>query len=118
MNGLPSTVDLTPLKNKRIEQICFGAWVVIFNIEGGIRIAVEGDCAITSAAGLLRRIEDCKTNATDLCRFVGSEVQDAERDANGGLTLKFRAGETLHILNSRDAYESFQLHIGDHVYVA
>jgi len=118
LNGLPITIDLSPLLGKELVQVCIGAFQFILNFDADVRIAVEGTCVYCSPKDVPIEIDNYREQASLLCSLVGTQISSAERDSNGGLDLHFANGATLQILNSSHEYESFQVHVGQQFYVA
>lgn len=118
MNGLPITIDLVALIGRELIQVCIGAFQFILNFDVDVRIAVESSCVYNSASGASTKIINYSEGASRLCELIGMQVASADRGGDGGLILRFTNGAKLQILNSNLEYESFQVHIKPHTYVA
>lgn len=117
MNGLPITIDLSPLIGRLLSQVCFGEFQFILNFDADVRIAVESKCVYDSPSGTFE-IENYLDESSRLCKLIGNQVISAKRDVEGGLLLRFANESGLRILNSNPEYESFQVHIKQNTYVA
>lgn len=118
MNGLPPSVDLTPIIGAEIIQICFGKFQFALNFDLEVRIVVESTCIYISSLGASEIIEDYPKAASQLCELLGLQVEGIERSIDGGVVLKMTGGKRLEILNSSRTYESFQIEIGKLLHVA
>jgi hypothetical protein len=118
MNGLAPTVDLNPLIGRQLTQLCFGAWNVAINFDGDIRIVVESAIVVAAGTSAPMRVESFRDSASVLCESIGQDLLDAERTVEGGLAIRFASGVQWTIENSVKEYESFQLHVGNQVFVA
>lgn len=118
MQGLPDTVDLAPLVEEEVSQLCFSQHQFIINFASDKRIAVESGSTYSPPAGPSVDVTSYPEVATALCGLLGKSIRTASRDAQGGMELSFSDGSGLHIRNDNDGCESFQVHIPPHVYVA
>ena len=118
MKGLRIDVDLDVMVGSVITQVCFGGFHFTLHFDKDIRLTVESDCELIMRSGVTTRIDDYRIESTRLCGLIGAQISAADRDASGGLILRFKSADVLHIMNSKVAYESFQLHVGSKVYVA
>jgi hypothetical protein len=117
MNGLTAEVDLTPLVNRQLVQLCFGAWNVALLFDGPVRITVESAVVIVPPHGRSRRTEEFRAGASDMCSLIGLTVVSASRSSEGGMTLRLSDGTELQIENASSGYESFQVQIGNQTFV-
>jgi hypothetical protein len=117
MKGLPTNVDLEPLFRARVIQLCFGENEVQVHFDKGARVVVESEMLYRTAASTETRISKYAAAATVLCRMPGQQVVTANREADGGLSLRFDGGDELHVLNDSVQCESFQIHIAGKTYV-
>jgi len=118
MNGLPKDINLQPLIGAELLQVCVGRFQYILKFDLDITIATECRCWFITGQGEKLVISDNVENASLVCSLINQNVTHAEIDSYGGLLLKFSNHATLHILNDTENYESFQIHIGDNIYVA
>jgi hypothetical protein len=117
MDGLTEGIDLTPFVGRQLGAARFGVVVIAFLFDGS-EVVVESDIALTSADGSSKVISDFRASATDLCQLVGQEVIGAERTPNGGLLMQMSSGMSVEFRNSNTRHESFQLNIGNKIFVA
>lgn len=87
MNGLPHSIDLSPLIGRQLVQLCFGAWTVALMFDGPVRIVVESKIEISDTGGLSYSSENFCQDASLLCRLIGSTVNRAVRMNDGGMQL-------------------------------
>jgi len=119
MNGLPPGIDLTSIVGRQLDVVSFARWTVVFVFDDrAVRIAVEGTIRISGQSLKPCEIDDYRANATSLCQFIGATIEAAVRTANGGMELGMSSGDRITFENSKTGYESFQLHIGETVFVA
>jgi Family of unknown function (DUF6188) len=117
MKGLPSNVDLAPLSGTEVIQICFGATQLQIHFANQSSIFVESEVVFVNADGEVR-IEDYSQAASLLCRILGDRTLAATRREDGGLLMTFAGGITLQVLNDSARFESFQVRVAGHTYVA
>lgn len=118
MQGLPDTAELGPLVGEEVSQICLSQFQYIIRFASEKQIAVESGGTYTPSAGQPIEVTSYATVATELCGLLGRSIRTAVRDADGGMKLSFSDGSLLHIRNDNRGYESFQVHIPPHTYVA
>ncbi len=118
MNGLTENIDFSPIVGLEIGQICFGAWTVIINFDGPVKIVIESNIILSTRGGELRAIQNYRAEANALCNLVGLIVSKVYRTPSGGMKLSMSSGTDIEVTNSSTQYESFQIHIGNQVFVA
>lgn len=117
MNGLPPTVDLSSLVHATVSQVCVAAFQFIINFDVDARVAVESGCEYSGPTGVAS-VTSYPQAAAQLCELIGKSVQSATRENDGGLFLLFTDGTSLRVLNDNERHESFQVHLGERVFVA
>lgn len=117
MNGLPSNIDLTPLSATEVIQICFGTAQLQIHFANQSSILVESGVVFVNADEEVQ-IEDYSQAASLLCGILGDRTLAATRREDGGLLVTFAGGITLHVLNDSTRFESFQVRVAGHTYVA
>jgi len=118
MEGLSENVDLTPLVGRQVESLLFGFGHIIMRFDDRVSIGVECTILMETSSGHVHRIEDFRADAVELCGVMGLSIVDAKRTPSGGLSLRLSSGTRMEIENSNSHYESFQIYIGDQVFVA
>ena len=120
MDGLPQGIDLKPLIGATVIEVCFGTHQFTVKLDGGDRIAVEGDCRIISPDRGLSNITGATYahHASELSQVLGETVVAATRRDDGGISVLFGSGVELQFLNDSREYEAFQLYLGKHIYIA
>lgn len=118
MNGLPININLEQLSGAELQQICIGNYQCILNFDKDITISIESDCLFYSSKGEKFTMSNYAKEASVLCSLIGNRISCANRNDDGGLIIKFSNHAILYILNSSYEYESFQLTIHGHLYVA
>ncbi len=118
MNGLPRSIDLTGLIGAHLIQLCFGENEFQIHLDSDAKIVVESRVTMRSGPSGETRIDDYAQAASVICSLLGTQIQFATRTDDGGLLLRFDSGTELRVLNSNTEYESFQVHLGGHIYVA
>ena len=121
MQGLPKTIDLTPLVWREIQEISahkFGAQLS-FDIENPrISIGIESSEVIfTDSNGIATKIDDLRTKGGVLLLLLGLTVESATRREDGGLTLDMSSSIRVEVINDSPMYEVLQLQIGDNLIV-
>jgi hypothetical protein len=117
MKGLPSNIDLTPLSAAMVSHLCFTVAQVQIHFDNGNSIVIESAMVVVSSEKETR-IEDYPQGASLLCGFLDDRVLVATREEDGSLLVRFEGGSALHVLNDSRQFESFQVHVAGHTYVA
>ncbi len=118
MDGLRADIDLSPLIDLELFQVCIGKYQFTLNFDKNVSISIGCDCLYDSGGGEKLSISDYVENATLLCGLIGCAMSHATRTDDGGLLIKFSNGATLHLLNDTPYYEAFQLDIHGNLFVA
>jgi hypothetical protein len=82
------------------------------------KVMVESECVLRGMSADPIRVEEYASAASSLCRLLGARVLSASRTDDGGLLLRFMNGAELEVLNDSSDTESFQIHLGERIYVA
>ena len=101
--------DLSFLLKKSLEQICFGSYQITFNFSEGVSVSVESRLILVSAKNGVSEFGQPYSKADGLLELLGTEVVNAQAEANGDLSLEFSNKSTLKVLNENSAYESYQI---------
>ena len=118
MNGLPENIDLNKLTGVELLQISIGRFQCILNFDKNINISIESECLLFPIQGEKIVVSNYVENAAHLCNLIGNNILNTERGDDGGLLIKFSNNVFFRIFNSNTDYESFQLNIQGHLYVA
>lgn len=119
MQGLPEGVDLRPLAGAMVSQVCISSAQFILRMDSEAHIDVESTCRYRrSSGGVAIEISSYASAAASLCELLGDSIRSAGRDRDGGLSIEFASGAVLQVMNDNREYESFQVHLPPHVYVA
>ena len=101
--------DLSFLLEKSLEQICFGSYQIRFNFSEGVSVSVESRLILVTAENAESEFDQPYSKADGLLGLLGTEVVNAQAEANGDLSVEFSNKSTLKVLNENSAYESYQI---------
>lgn len=118
LKGLPCDIDLSPLVGRQLSQVSIGRWTLALHFEEAFRLTVESAILLTGKAGSSQTIEDFRADASAICVLIGEDVLDAKRTLSGGCALRLSSGVRLEAVSVDNGYESFQVCLGDQVFVA
>jgi hypothetical protein len=118
MKGLPRDIDLTPLVQSTVIQLCFGLHQLQIHFDNACQIIIEGACELQQSGQPALRIEDFVSSGSALCGVIGERTRSATRTESGGLLLMFEDGAKLECLRDTDAFEAFQIVMGGDIFVA
>jgi hypothetical protein len=114
MYGLPSDVDLSFLVGAEVIQVCIGSQQAqIHFFPEGVSIFVETDMTFRSPAGRVSRYESVPESAPSLVTLLHDVVKQARAETPRILRLEFSSGAVLHIEDTSEHDESFQIKHGD-----
>jgi hypothetical protein len=118
LKGLPSDIDLSPLVGRQLSQVSIGRWNAALHFGEAIRLTVESAILLTGKSGYSQTIEDFRADASAVCVLIGEDVLDAKRTLSGGCALRLSSGVRLEAVAVDNGFESFQICLGDRVFVA
>jgi hypothetical protein len=107
MFGLPENFDANGFIGKTLEIVTFGQYNTSLTFSDGYLVDIEGKISINSGAPV-----DLPDSLPQLYPLINHTIQRAQASANGTLTLIFENETALHILDSNDHFESYQLTLG------
>ena len=117
MNGIPSSLDLTPFHGSSLDQIALGQYIVQFRFSGDQprEIGVEGRWELRSASGAVvdSAQENVSREAYRVHALLGRTVVKSEVNAPKSFALHFDSGHMLEIFDDDPRYESFSIQPGD-----
>ncbi len=116
MKGLPSTIDLAPLSDAELIQLCFGVAQVQFHFSNQTSVTAESAIVVRAPSGE-QRVEDYVQGASLLASLLGNRLLGAVRKEDGGVLLRFEGGRDVRVLNDSAQFESLQIRIGGQTYV-
>lgn len=121
MQGLPKTIDLTPLIGCRIQGISihkFGVQLLFDDKDPSLRISIESDVIFSDPQGQVTFSHDeFPKSGSSLWRLIDLTVEKAARRDDGGLVLNMSSDIRLEILNNSPVYEAFQIYLGKDIIV-
>ncbi len=111
MYGLKTDVDLSPLKHKRLIQICFGAHDLILNFEDEYSILVTSTIRLRfDKIETYLEANDFSSMATALMSIVNCQITDVCVVDSQTLKLVFSgASISLELVDDCANYESFTI---------
>jgi len=101
--------DLSFLLKKSLEQVCFGSYQISFNFSEGVSVSVESRLILTTDKNEVSEFSQPYSKADGLLDLLGTEVVNAQAEANGNLSLEFSNKSILKVLNDNSKYESYQI---------
>lgn len=101
--------DLSFFVGKAVDQICFGSYQITLNFSEGVSVSVESRLILTTARNAVAEFAQPYSRADGLLDLLGTEVVNAQAEANGDLSLEFSNKSTLKVPNENSAYESYQI---------
>jgi len=116
MHGLSKEVNLTFLKAKQLELICFAAYSIYLHFDDKIIITIEG--------AFQHSIQGNKTQSlkctfplvgSNLMRLLTQKVKEVRNQSDGTLELDFSNGDVLIIYGDNGPYEAYHIKHGEHV---
>jgi hypothetical protein len=113
MYGLPKNFDLTTLKGRHLELICFAAYSVYLHFENHLLITVVGAFRHIMAGEVVGDPGRFPLSESRLMRLLTHEVKEIQGQTDGTLHLTFSNGDTLVIFGDNGPYESYHIKHGD-----
>ena len=117
MYGLAIGTDVAGLEGRTLEQVALGQNEVQLRLSSSASICIEGDFSVTPAGGVPTLYERPTDAAQALADLLGAAVAIAEVAEPGVLRLQLTDGTQVHVLDSNDHHESFQIRIGERLVV-
>jgi len=118
MHGLPANEDLSFLRDKDRELICFAAYQVNLHFEEKLLITILGSFRHQVAG---RSAAACDLGfplqTSELMRLLTHKIQEIRTERVGTLSLAFSNGDQLIIEGDNGPYESYHIQHGDRLIV-
>lgn len=112
MYGLDKEVDLSPMVNKSIEQICVGQYQVTVNLSDRISISIEAAFKIRNPHGDVHEVQPNQPETSQgLLSIIGEKVITATLRPPGGVDILLSDGSGLLISDSNREFESYTIDI-------
>ena len=99
MYGLPNHTDLSFLRGRELQQVCFGRWQVILHFDGAVSISIES----------LYEIDAQPADRLKMLELIEARVLEASAAGHGAIKIRFADGRTLQILDSKQEFESYRI---------
>jgi Family of unknown function (DUF6188) len=115
--GLPKDLDLTFLKDAILIQVCFGRNEVILRFDREISITIESTFRVQDSDGIESFFDTSLPAAKSLVSLISDAVVGVGGDCNRSLLLKFSSGSSLEVYDSSQEFESYQIQVGEDIYV-
>lgn len=113
MYGLSKEVDLSPMVDKSVEQICVGQHQVTVSFSDRISISIEAAFKIRNLHGDVHEVQpDQPKTSRGLLSIIGEKVVTATLRPPGGVDILLSDGSGLFISDSNSEFESYTIDIG------
>jgi hypothetical protein len=118
MYGLPQNIDLSFLKERKLESVCFAAYQVNLHFDNGAMISIFG----TFRHFIIGEDSAGKTaqfplSSSNLMRLLTQTVTKVQSQADGTLELAFSNNDTLVIYDDTKQYESYHIKNGERLII-
>ncbi|MFQ5502455.1 MAG: DUF6188 family protein [Phycisphaerae bacterium] len=118
MHGLPVGVDLSFFRGRQLLQVCVGLNDVILNFDNGVSLSIQTSISHHSSTGKATIYEEYTPAATMLMSLLHQTIVGVRGDKKGTLHLEFSEGDCIHVYDSSEQYESYQIkHRGGEIIV-
>jgi len=118
MYGLPQDIDLSFLKGRQLESICFAAYQVNLHFDNGAMISIFGTFRhfiIGENPG--GKAAQFFLSGSNLMRLLTQTVKKVQRQTDGTLELAFSNDDNLLIYDDTKQYESYHIKNGERLIV-
>jgi len=106
MNGLPSDFRTAFICGRTLNSLVVGRYVVNLFFSEDCVISVEGAVSLDK-----RERIDLPSSILYLFQVIDRKVVSASSTTEGTLSLVFDSGETLHIYDSNERHESYNISV-------
>lgn len=114
MYDLPKGMTFEFLRDRELELLCFGPYMVTLHFEGGIQLQIEGLFThITTEGRVAPEASRFPLSELQLMRLLLQRITQVAVKRNGTLTLRFGNGDTLVIDGNVGPYELYNLNHPD-----
>jgi hypothetical protein len=109
--GLSKDIDLRFLNQRQVEQVAVGVYQVIFGLDEGVRISVEGQFRYFDgqAEWTWKPEPGAEQIAARTVALLGATIESFESHEDGTLALLFSNGHRLTILDTSKEYQSYDI---------
>jgi hypothetical protein len=102
MFGLPKEFDPSFLRGRTLDMVCFTLHQANLHFSDGFLVSVEGDLSLD--AGDRMRLPEV---LPPLYVLIDQQVENVSSTPEGTLSLQFKNGRTIHVLDSSEKFESY-----------
>lgn len=118
MYNLPENEDLSFLRNKEIELVCFAAYQVNLHLEGGISITILGSFRHLVAGSAVPASDIVfPLRGSELMRLLQQRIKKIKTEDDSTLVFDFSNGDHLVIRGNNGPYESYHIRHGEKLIV-
>ena len=110
MHQLSEKTDLSFLKEKQLEMLCFAAYSLYLHFGKGVIITIEGVFEhVVSGDKKRAKQYSFPIGASGLMRLLAEHVRNFKLGPDASLRLEFSNGDVLTIRGEDGPYESYQI---------